>query len=151
MTSSARPSSVLAFLRWAENPRDRVAGFRVIQLLPGAGPATAARLLARIVQATDGLQAIRAFVPPAVTESWPAFIDVNRVLRTKAAGWPAEVEHVRHWYEPHLERLYEDAVIRQSDLAQLVQIASTYSSRERFLTELTLDPPDATSATLAAK
>ena len=147
MTSSARPSSVLAL----ENPRDRVAGFRVIQLLPGAGPATAARLLARIVQATDGLQAIRAFVPPAVTESWPAFIDVNRVLRTKAAGWPAEVEHVRHWYEPHLERLYEDAVIRQSDLAQLVQIASTYSSRERFLTELTLDPPDATSATLAAK
>ena len=30
-------------------------------------------------------------------------------------------------------------------LAQLQQIASTYSSRERFLTELTLDPPDATS------
>jgi DNA helicase II / ATP-dependent DNA helicase PcrA len=26
-----------------------------------------------------------------------------------------------------------------------VQIASTYPSRERFLTELTLDPPDATS------
>jgi superfamily I DNA/RNA helicase len=31
---------VLAFLRWAENPRDPVAGFRVIQLLPGVGPAT---------------------------------------------------------------------------------------------------------------
>ena len=36
-------------------------------------------------------------------------------------------------------------VTRQSDLAQLVQIASTYPSRERFLTELTLDPPSATS------
>ena len=32
-----------------------------------------------------------------------------------------------------------------ADLLQLVQIASTYRSRERFLTELTLDPPDATS------
>jgi len=46
---------------------------------------------------------------------------------------------------PHLDRMYEDAVMRQADLAQLVQIASTYPTRERFLTELTLDPPDATS------
>jgi DNA helicase-2/ATP-dependent DNA helicase PcrA len=36
-------------------------------------------------------------------------------------------------------------MVRQADLLQLVQIASTYPSRERFLTELTLDPPDATS------
>jgi DNA helicase-2/ATP-dependent DNA helicase PcrA len=32
-----------------------------------------------------------------------------------------------------------------ADLIQLEQIASGYTSRERFLTELTLDPPDATS------
>jgi DNA helicase-2/ATP-dependent DNA helicase PcrA len=51
----------------------------------------------------------------------------------------------RRWYEPHLERLHEDAVTRRADLIQLEQIASGYSSRERFLTELTLDPPDATS------
>ena len=35
--------------------------------------------------------------------------------------------------------------MRRADLIQLEQIASGYSSRERFLTELTLDPPDATS------
>ena len=34
---------------------------------------------------------------------------------------------------------------RRADLIQLEQIASGYPSRERFLTELTLDPPDATS------
>jgi DNA helicase-2/ATP-dependent DNA helicase PcrA len=67
-------------------------------------------------------------------------------VSTRVVGWLAVIEQVRHWYEPHLERQYEDAVTRQSDLAQLVQIASTYPSRERFLTELTLDPPDATSA-----
>ena len=38
-----------------------------------------------------------------------------------------------------------DAVVRRPDLIQLEQIASGYPSRERFLTELTLDPPDATS------
>ena len=35
--------------------------------------------------------------------------------------------------------------MRQADLLQLQQIAAGYPSRERFLTELTLDPPDATS------
>ena len=52
---------------------------------------------------------------------------------------------MRLWYEPHLERIHEDAVIRRNDLLQLEQIAAGYPSRERFLTELTLDPPDATS------
>ena len=144
---AAHIKDVLAFLRWAENPRDRVAGFRVVQILPGVGPVTAARLLDRIVDAADVLQAVRDFVPPAAAaESWSSFLDALRLVRTRVAGWPAEIEQIRHWYEPHLERQYEDAVTRQSDLAQLVQIASTYPSRERFLTELTLDPPDATSA-----
>jgi len=49
------------------------------------------------------------------------------------------------WYEPHLDRIHEDAQSRRADLIQLEQIASGYSSRERFLTDLTLDPPDATS------
>jgi len=44
-----------------------------------------------------------------------------------------------------LERLYEDARVRKADLDQLARIAAGYGSRERFLTELTLDPPDATS------
>ena len=57
----------------------------------------------------------------------------------------AELNLIRTWYEPHLERIHEDASIRAADLVQLEQIASGYSSRERFLTELTLDPPDATS------
>src|ERR1700746_2715365 len=55
------------------------------------------------------------------------------------------MEYARRWYAPHLERIHEDASIRQADLLQLEQIASGYPSRERFLTELTLDPPDATS------
>ena len=41
-------------------------------------------------------------------------------------------------------RIY-DAPLRSPDLAQLRRIAATYASRERFLTELTLDPPAATS------
>ncbi|HEY0917749.1 3'-5' exonuclease, partial [Devosia sp.] len=82
---------------------------------------------------------------PRASEGWPALLAAVAQLRARAAGWPAEIERARLWYEPLLEHVYEDAAIRQADLLQLQQIAASYPSRERFLTELTLDPPEATS------
>jgi DNA helicase-2/ATP-dependent DNA helicase PcrA len=35
---SAHVKDMLALLRFAQNPRDRIAGFRLMQLLPGVGP-----------------------------------------------------------------------------------------------------------------
>jgi DNA helicase II / ATP-dependent DNA helicase PcrA len=126
--------------------RDRVSGFRVIQLLPGAGPAAAARLLDRLAESDRPMEALLDFQPPkACAEDWPAFADTLRVVRAGAIGWPAEFDIVCRWYAQHLERLYEDAKTREADLVQLAQIASTYPNRERFLTELTLDPPTASS------
>jgi len=143
---AAHIKDMLSFLRWAENPRDRVAGFRVIQLLPGAGPATAARVLDGIGERADPVEGIGDIKPPAAAaEHWPDFVEAVRLVRSRAAGWPAELDLVRRWYEPHLDRIHDDAMLRQPDLLQLVQIASTYPNRERFLTELTLDPPDSTS------
>ena len=143
---AAHIKDVLAFLRWAENPRDRVAGFRVVQLLPGVGPATAARVLDRVAEHSDPMRGLSDFTPPAAAVGyWPSFVDAVQLVHGKSAGWPAELDLVCRWYAPHLERIHEDAAVRQRDLVQLAQIASGYSSRERFLTELTLDPPDSTS------
>jgi DNA helicase-2/ATP-dependent DNA helicase PcrA len=140
---TAHVKDVLAVLRFVENPRDRVAGFRVLQLLPGVGPTTASRALEA---AGEGLTALADFKPPPrATSDWSPFVELVRHLRWNGAGWPSEIEAIRRWYEPHLERIYEDAAQRQLDLTQLQQIAAGYPSRERFLTELTLDPPDATS------
>ena len=143
---AAHIKDVLAVLRFAENPRDRVAGFRVIQLLPGVGPATAARALDCLAGDDSQMQNLAGFKPPAAAQAdWPAFADALRLVRGRSAGWPAEIELVCRWYQPHLERIHDDAVVRQADLVQLMQIAQSFPSRERFLTELTLDPPDATS------
>ena len=138
---AAHVKDVLAFLHWAQNPRDRVAGFRVLQLLPGIGPATAARVLDHLASAE-----LRDFnAPAAAAEAWPDFAETIETVRRDDAGWPTELETICRWYAPHLERAYEDASLREADLAQLTQIASSYPSRERFLTEMKLDPPDATS------
>jgi DNA helicase II / ATP-dependent DNA helicase PcrA len=135
---------VLACLRFIENPRDRIAGFRVLLLLPGFGPATATRVLDHVASADAA--AVQTFAPPARAEdAWRPFVELARSLARQEAGWPAELEQVRRWYEPHLERIHDDAHLRTADLAQLEQIAATYPSRERFLTELTLNPPEATS------
>jgi DNA helicase II / ATP-dependent DNA helicase PcrA len=68
----------------------------------------------------------------------------------KAPEWPAELDRVRRWYQPHLEQRYADAVVRAGDLDQLQRIAAGYPSRAKFLTDLTLDPPSATSAEAGA-
>ncbi len=102
--------------------------------------------LERVWERTDPAEALADIKPPvAAADHWPAFVETFGLVRGKAAGWPAELDLVRQWYQPHLDRIHDDAMVRQQDLLQLVQIGSTYPSRERFLTELTLDPPDATS------
>jgi DNA helicase-2/ATP-dependent DNA helicase PcrA len=148
---AAHVKDVLSILRWCENPRDRVAGFRAVQLLPGIGPSTAAKILDQVEaepHATDVLYKIR--VPNAAAQDWPAFAKLVEQMRQGKTTWPVELELVQEWYAPHLDRIYDDAPLRAADIAQLGQIAAGYGSRERFLTELTLDPPDATSGRAGA-
>jgi len=137
---------LMALLRFVQNPRDRVAGFRLMQLLAGVGPASATKILDHINATPDLVTALEtAPAPSKAAAQWRDFAAAAKALATGEAPWPAELERARQWYEPHLERMHEDAETRLGDLLQLEQIASGYASRERFLTELTLDPPDATS------
>uniref|UniRef100_Q07ML6 DNA 3'-5' helicase n=1 Tax=Rhodopseudomonas palustris (strain BisA53) TaxID=316055 RepID=Q07ML6_RHOP5 len=141
---AAHVKDLLALLRFAQNPRDRVAGFRVLQLLQGVGPGSAQKLLDHIAAAADPIGAlIAAPAPPRAGVAWRDFVATISELRH--SDWPSDLERARLWYEPHLDRIHEDAPTRRADLIQLEQIAAGYPSRERFLTELTLDPPDATS------
>ncbi|RWI12587.1 ATP-dependent helicase [Mesorhizobium sp.] len=143
---AAHVKDVLAVLRFAENPRDRVAGFRVLQLLPGIGPSAASQIVDTMATSLDEAMGLARYRPPQrAADDWPGFVALFSQLRTGSGKWPVDLEQVRLWYEPHLERIHEDATTRRADILQLEQIASGYASRERFLTELTLDPPDATS------
>ncbi|PYE25774.1 Rep family ATP-dependent DNA helicase [Rhizobium sp. PP-CC-3A-592] len=143
---SAHVKDMLALLRFAQNPRDRVAGFRLLQMLPGVGPQTAGKILDTIAADPEPLAALAEIpAPPRAGDDWSRFVTMLESLRKSGPGWPTEIGLARMWYEPHLDRIHEDAETRKADLLQLEQIATGYASRERFLTELTLDPPDATS------
>ncbi|WP_374670142.1 ATP-dependent helicase [Ramlibacter sp.] len=143
---AAHVKDLLAVLRFAHNPRGRMAGFRAAQLVPGIGAATSTRLLDALADAADPRAALQGFQPPgAAREEWAAFAELQARLSDPAITWPADIELARTWYLPQLERLHDAAPMRRADLDQLVRLAAGYPTRERFLTELTLDPPEATS------
>jgi DNA helicase-2/ATP-dependent DNA helicase PcrA len=90
---------------------------------------------------------MQQFLPPSgAREDWPRFSKLMEQLSAAAlddSGWQAQITAARKWYQPHLERLYDGLETREADLEQLEQISGRYATRERFLTELTLDPPAA--------
>jgi ATP-dependent DNA helicase UvrD/PcrA len=140
---AAHVKDLLAVLRWADNPKNRIAAFRALQLLPGIGPGWADRLYARFEAGASAWTSLAAVKPPA--EGWTAFVDLMTSLGTPELPWEGQVGRVRTWFEPHLERIYDAAHVRAADLIQLERIAQQFATREQFLTELALDPAQATS------
>ncbi len=138
---SAHVKDVLAPLRWADNPAARLAALRCARLLPGLGPASLQKL-------ADGLAATygerpETFAPPrAAAAPWAALCTLLQRLRT-GPDWPGDLQRAIAWYRPHLQRLHADAAAREADLAQLQRVAGGHADRRRFVTELTLDPPEA--------
>ncbi len=140
---AAHIKDLLALLRWADNPRNGIAAFRALQLIAGIGPATARRGFEHVQQA-GGLDALGTFAAPAAAAGdWPGFVVLMRALSAPGCPWAGQVEQARRWYQPVLEQRFDDAGVRAADLEMLATISAQFPSRERFLTDLTLDPPSA--------
>jgi DNA helicase-2/ATP-dependent DNA helicase PcrA len=141
---AAHVKDAMACLRWAENPRDALASSRVLQLLPGIGPVLAGRVQEAFAAGPGGLaQSVARFVPPAAAaDDWPVLVELVRSLTDPLTPWIGQLGLVRRFYEPHLERLYDNARTRLADLDQIERLADAAPSRERFLSDLTLDPPE---------
>jgi DNA helicase II / ATP-dependent DNA helicase PcrA len=91
-------------------------------------------------------KALRSFSAPQTPESdWRRLIELLLALAAPELPWGGQLHQVREWYAPHLARLYEHHQTRLADLEQLELLSGQYPTRERFITELTLDPPQATS------
>jgi DNA helicase-2/ATP-dependent DNA helicase PcrA len=143
---AAHVKDMLAVLRWVDNPRNSVAGFRVLKLLPGIGPAQAKQALDQFEASGFDVKSLAGFdAPQPVKMDWKRFCALFERLADPATPWPGQVGQVREWYKPQLERIHDAAWTRMGDLEQLEQLSVAQPSRERFLTELTLDPPIASS------
>jgi DNA helicase-2/ATP-dependent DNA helicase PcrA len=144
---AAHVKDLVAFLRLAENPQDQTAGLRVLQMIPGFGPARAKAAMRLLAGQGNRLKAWESFkAPAAASEIWPAFIEMmSRLAEVPPPELPVQVHLVRDFYGPLLEQHYEHAAMRQRDLEQLEQMAAASRDRATFLADLTLDPPTSTA------
>jgi DNA helicase-2/ATP-dependent DNA helicase PcrA len=141
---AAHVKDFLAILRWAQNGGDRIAGFRTLQLIPGVGPARAARIL-DAVDETGAFGVVRNTAPPVgASEQWEALKEMLATM-ARAPAWPSDLDLAARWYGPVMNERYDDARVRLGDIEQMQRIGATFVSRTSFLTELTLDPPNSTS------
>jgi DNA helicase-2/ATP-dependent DNA helicase PcrA len=142
---AAHVKDMLSVLRWADNPRNTIAGFRVLKLLPGIGPGQAKQALELLEAKGFEVKSLASFdAPQPVKMDWKRFCALLEKLADPATPWPGQVGLVKDWYKPQLERIYDSGWTRMGDLEQLDQLSGQHPNRERFLTELTLDPPAAT-------
>jgi DNA helicase-2/ATP-dependent DNA helicase PcrA len=144
---AAHVKDLIAFLRIVENPRDEMAWFRALQLMDGIGPSTAARIIRFVDEHGNDPRCLRDFQPPPAAQALlPNFAALMGDLTAAGATNPApQVERIRKFYDPILQKRYENPVVRARDLESLEQIASGYRSRRKFLVDLQLDPPSSTS------
>ena len=134
---AAHVKDALSLLRWADNPKNRVAAWRALQLLPGVGPKGAERMFTGFESGSFSWVGLKSN-----SEELNALM---QFLGDPNTPWPGQLQRVREWYAPVLERKYDAAEVRAADLVQLERIAETFEKRETFLTEMALDPPSATS------
>ena len=120
---------------------------------PPRVPASAAQQVEALRQAVAFCCGVEVGISPSSRLLAPASIDPQsgserRLRRRPVNEQPellAQIERLIEFYEPICKARYDNAVVRLRDLEQLVSIASRYRSRGRFITDLTLDPPNATS------
>ena len=138
----AHVKDLVAILRLAENPRDAMAGLRLLGLVPGIGPKTAAALTETLAARGGDFSAwADATVPEPARAVWPALVGLLADLASATGDVPAQVHAVRCVYAPLLERRYDNAPARLRDLEQIEALASRAGERAQFLADLALDPP----------
>jgi DNA helicase-2/ATP-dependent DNA helicase PcrA len=147
---SAHVKDALAVLRIIENPRDEVSWFRVLQLLDGVGPAGARRVMAALGVTAPGDPLVRLLeqtvaVPARARAELDDLRATVRDCSNDGLAPAPQVERVRRFLEPLLRRRYDQPEPRLRDLEQLEQLATGFASRERFVSDLTIDPPISTS------
>ena len=150
---AAHVKDLLALLRILDNPRDELAWHRVLGMLDGVGPATTRRLLDDVGFETDPDETLRRFIDAELRVPAAAEVDLAalRAALDAAAGDgiaeppPAtQLDALAGFCEPVFARRYDNAPARLADIEQLRSSAGEYAERSRFLTELTLDPPERT-------
>jgi DNA helicase-2/ATP-dependent DNA helicase PcrA len=144
---SAHVKDALCVLRWADNPKHRISGFRVLKLLPGVGPKVAEKILDHLEQHDFDFSSLRSYKSAVMDhDTWYSLVTLLHAIHHDLIEWSDQMRQVSLWFQPVLESNYDNPYSRNGDIEQLAQISQQAPCRERFLSELILDPPSKSGA-----
>ncbi len=136
---------LLSILRWADNPKINVSAFRVLKLLPGVGPKLAEKTLQHLELNQFDIDCLEKWKLPVTAQPlWESLSALLVSIHHNTLPWHDQVDKAAEYYQSLLEINYDDHFVRYGDIEQLAQISQQFPTRERFLSELTLDPPQST-------
>jgi len=147
---AAHVKDLLALMRILDNPADQLAWHRVLSMLEGVGPATLRRLSDELGiddQADESLSLFIDGVGKVPSAAGQQSTELRTAFSDCATGEmkPSEqVDRLKGFCSMVFPTRYNNSAARIADIDQLAATAANYSSRGRFLTELTLDPPSKT-------
>jgi ATP-dependent DNA helicase UvrD/PcrA len=135
----------LSILRWADNPKHRISGFRVLKLLTGIGPKTAEKMLDYLELNHFDLTSLQRFQSHLMqSEQWQQLSTLLPNIHNEQIPWTEQMQQLSHWYQTVLIENFSNPFVRAGDIEHLAHISQQFPNREAFLSELTLDPPSKT-------
>jgi len=150
---AAHVKDLLAAFRLADNPRDEMAWFRLLQLLPEVGPARARRALNALRDPDGALSAsldeTRRRWPDACNTLPDEAQELSRGLveaLCRRTGEPIELhaERIRQAVAPLISAAYDDAAPRLEDLGALVLASAGVTLLSDVAADHALEPPAST-------
>ncbi len=147
---TAHVKDMIAYLRVLENPRDIVSWNRILLLIDGVGPRTAAKVTEDIMSHKLNIsgKSSEALVSEKFWQEFNDYPEGIRKLFDRLHGLastrmtPAEKTfQILEYYRPILKNQYDDHPKRTKDLEMFQNIAERYTDTETFLTDMALEPP----------
>ena len=148
---AAHVKDLICLFRLADNPRDELSWFRLLQLIEGIGPASARRAITALGVAEPGTEAEVLLRWPLARDELPAAARQDADLLVEALvaldGEPvaAHAERLRAALAPLVEQAYENGESRLADLDALGAAAADVARVSDVAADLTLEPPSSTS------
>ena len=140
---TAHIKDVLCLLRLAINPRDATAWFRVLQLVPGVGPAIAQRLGQSVIDGGGDLAPLRsaAVRKQKFAKGVARIADLVTTIGRPDQALAERLDQALDAYKTMMPDRYDDADSRARDLEALPVIAGRHDTLESLLGALAIEPP----------
>jgi len=154
---TAHVKDVIAHLRLIENPRDSLSLSRALLLVPGIGRKAGADLSRKAYEEASLLPVLSSLKTRKRSEEAGRLASLLAGLAgpradagTGSLPVTEMVARVIAYYRPLMEARFDDYPRRLKDLDHLESLCARYGTLSEFLSEITLEPPQASVGDIAA-